>query len=432
MKSHLSIYLTIFITVLFFTVNTPLLAGAAGRPGIEPVRVQPAGGMLFSGGLRFEYNRSLHEDAENDYDNYRVFPLHFSYGLVDNFWNFDRLEAGGYVSYVGNMADNDAPDEDGLEGVVFYTKGRWTNYIATSVGFKLSGDADVVPYGNDGTDFFLNVPFRIPAGPGRVIGELGYTFKEGEIKEREAQNYMNYGIGYEFLVDPGFTLRGELAGHRTTIKDGDKMLGFLMGADYRVSETVQLKPGVEFGLDDGSPDYTFALNYEWEFGGAPAERRPLEEEDEILTVLEPEEEIEEEPEDRPRLILSPEIEDTDIEVEDREKAAEKGEEALRAFQVGDHRRAVRLFEEALQLVPGEVEYISNLASIHFHRGDLQAAERHYQKAIEIDPEDMPSHLGLGVTYFQLDEQERARKQFERVLELDPDNRQAKQYLNQLN
>ncbi len=428
MKSRLNIYLPITIIILFFTVYTPLLAGAAGRPGIESARVQPAGGMLFSGGMRFEYNRTLQEQSDEDYDNYRIFPLHFSYGLVDNFWNFDRLEAGGFVAYTGNMADNDAPDENGLEGVTFFTRARWNDYIATSLGFKLAGDNEVVPYGNDGTDFFMNVPFRVPAGPGRVIGEVGYTFKDGEINELEAENYMNYGIGYEFSVRRGLILRGELAGHRETVKDGEDMLGVLMGVDYRVSETSQLKPGIEFGLDDGSPDYTLALGYEWEFGSEPAAREPLGREDDFLRALETEEELEDEPE--AGIVLVPE--DEYAEEEERKEALAKGEEALAAFRAGDQRRAISLLEEALELAPREVENLSNLATVYLHREDLQQAENYYRQAIEIEPDDMPSHLGLGVTYFRLGDREAAREHFEKVLELDPGNSRAEQYLEEIN
>ncbi|MGM0381238.1 MAG: tetratricopeptide repeat protein [bacterium] len=422
----------VFIFLLLVLISQlPLQAGSAGRPGIESAKVQPSGGMLFRGGLRLESSRRLREQSDEEYDNFRFFPLNFSYGLVEDFWRFNRLEVGGNIAFAENSSEEEVTDDNGLEGVTFYTKGRWNDYIATALGFKLAGEAEVAPYGSDGTDFFVNFPFRAPAGPGRIIGEVGYTLKDGKRGDTELENYFNYGIGYEFLVNPELTLRTELTGHGNTVKEGAEMLGLLMGLDYKVTETSRLKPAVEFGLEDGSPNYTFAVAYQWEFGDRGPARQPLEEAgDELFgSPVNSREEKE-----RPRIVRKEKesAEDTALNTTGKSRAREKSKQALAAFNAGRLEEATKLFEEALEFSPENVEYLSNLATVHFHRENFQQAKDYYQRAIEIAPEDLPANIGLGVVYFQLGKKQQARKQFERVLEIDPGNRQARQYLDNIN
>jgi len=168
---------------------------------IERVDVLSQGQMFMSAGLAYEKNR---EYMGNEYDNVRLAPFGLRYGLGDS------VEAGGFLSYSSNSANDDgAPDKSGLEGVTFFGKLSINNNFAIQVGGTFLGDDSVAPYANDGLDIFVNVPMQLKLGQGMLYGQFGYRVQGGDY---DGTSYFNYGIGYGKPFSKQLALNVELVG----------------------------------------------------------------------------------------------------------------------------------------------------------------------------------------------------------------------------
>jgi len=113
------------------------------------------------------------------------------------------------------------------------------------------------------------------------------------------------------------------------------------------------------------------------------------------------------------------------------QAARLATRAREAFDQGNYTRAIGLYEKAAKLDPNNVEYQSNLGSLHYRQDNYSKARDHYRKALRIDSEDYFSHLYLGATLFRMGNKSKARQHFQRVLEIQPNNQQAQRWLDRL-
>ncbi|MBK5936290.1 hypothetical protein [Halorhodospira halophila] len=188
-------------------------------------------------------------NENGDYDNLRLGPLGFRYGLTDDF------EYGAYFSFVSNSDDDDgAPDDSGLEGITGFAKLQLNRHFALELGARAGGDEDVRPYPNDGLDFYVNLPMQRDLGPGLVYGEFGYTIQDEDV----GGTYASWGIGYAHPLDTGTNLNFELRGDENPEVSGSNHMDLIVGAGLQV-EQVHLRPYVGLGLYDASPDVSFGI-----------------------------------------------------------------------------------------------------------------------------------------------------------------------------
>lgn len=470
---------------------TAVHAQAMTPTKIESTDVQPSGGWLFESGFDWETGRTLISDYSSggmtddlEYDNIRIHPLSLKYGITD--W----IQFGVGTGYSMNSADNDfnAVDEGGFEGLSFNSKFQWNQNIATTFELGFLGSDEAYPYSNDGFNFGLNIPMQMSLGPGTLNGELGYTIQSGDAtitgcvsgvcssSTGDREGYINYGIGYVYEVNRTFGLSGELRGHGETVENGESILDLTLGTPIRMTEASHLKPALTLGLSDGSPSFALGLDYGMKFGNQEryesdqtmgSERRGRQQmgQRQRTTSQRNQQQQEEDP-----LVMPDEQQNqqqgrttNQQQMEQRnqggqgpitpsaspnqqagqqeqqtgptynpERAAELAQRGRRAFEQGNYQQAIDLYSQAAQNDPTNVEYQSNLGSLHYRQGNYEQAREHYQQAVQIDPRDYFSHLYLGATHYQLGNADQAREHFNRVLEIQPDNEQAQQWLDRLN
>jgi hypothetical protein len=209
---------------------------------IERVGVVPEGRFALNTGLSFEMGR---ESEGLEYDNLRLLPNGMRYGLGDS------LEIGGFFAMSMNFDDDrGAPDENGLEGLTLFGKISFNEFIALQAGLTILGDADIMPYSNDGIDLFVNVPLQRRAGPGMIFGEFGYLLQGGDFDDC---SYFNFGVGYGMPLNNHISLNIELKGedaHKYT----NNTLDLLMGVSIVPSKNLRIAPYLSAGLYDDSPD----------------------------------------------------------------------------------------------------------------------------------------------------------------------------------
>lgn len=431
--SRISFPVILFLTFLLISPQA-LFAGAAGSRGIEQVAVQPPGGLQFSVGASYEKERKLTRTL-GKYDNARVHPFELKYGFTKQF------ELGLNFGYSANSSvEGSDLDESGMEGAGLSIKYNPNNSVSITAGAKMGDKDNVYPYGNEDTDYWLNVPFKVPSGPGAVLGEVGYTLRTGEAVTVEHENYFNYGIGYHFVVSPWITLRSEIVGHDETVNTGESSSGLLLGMNWKINRGNIFKPAVSFGVDDGKSSYAFALEYVYKFGDRGPKPIPVgqrfsqaswfksnsEDTTSEETIMIPKER-ESTPETSAE--MSPGIKSTS----DRKskQALQLVEEGLRAYRADDFERAENKMKRALELDPENTEILANLAAIYYYQDKYEQARKTYRRVLDLAPDKVTARIGLGAAHYELGQSEKARAQFERALELAPNNDRAQDWLDRL-
>jgi serine/threonine-protein kinase len=86
----------------------------------------------------------------------------------------------------------------------------------------------------------------------------------------------------------------------------------------------------------------------------------------------------------------------------------------------DYEGAVREFEMALALQPGNSELFANMAYVERRRGDFESARAHLERATELGPRDAVIHWELAVTHSSLRNYAEAERYYDRALTLAPD------------
>ena len=93
--------------------------------------------------------------------------------------------------------------------------------------------------------------------------------------------------------------------------------------------------------------------------------------------------------------------------------------------------AMAIYEGALELVPGNPRFHSNVAVVLAQKGDYEGGLARAQTAMKLDPKFAAASMNAGFILQSLDRHVEAAEMFERTLRLDPDNTQVKEALRLL-
>lgn len=88
--------------------------------------------------------------------------------------------------------------------------------------------------------------------------------------------------------------------------------------------------------------------------------------------------------------------------------------------------AIREFEEAVRLEPGNPTYHCNLAVALDECGRDDEALVGYRKTLELDPNDITALLSLGYMYAENEDPENARNFWNRLIEISPDSAEGQE------
>jgi Flp pilus assembly protein TadD len=89
-------------------------------------------------------------------------------------------------------------------------------------------------------------------------------------------------------------------------------------------------------------------------------------------------------------------------------------------QAGQPEDAIKLFEKAIALKPGDAALVNDVGNVYFLEGDYANACQFYEVAAQFDSEDALILVNLARCYMKLDKQEEARQAFSEAYRLKPD------------
>ncbi len=84
---------------------------------------------------------------------------------------------------------------------------------------------------------------------------------------------------------------------------------------------------------------------------------------------------------------------------------------------GDIEKSKEILEEAVELNPGNIDALRNLAGVLANLGDIDKAEKLFKQILEIEPKNYRTLTGLGMIYFQKEDYDKAENCFYQVMDL---------------
>lgn len=444
-------FIASFVVLSVIALGTFPVQSVNAKPiALQPVDLVPVGESRLSGGLHIENDRSLAETPagnEIEYDNTRFKAFDLRMGILDN------MEINMGVNYSDNSANSTAaPDNGGIEGIRLGTKLKFHPNVSAQLTGKFNGSEDVHPYGSDNPALRANIPIKFRLGDGMFHAEGGLTLQSGDAIDGAGntidwKSYGNYGIGYSYGANHFTDVSMEVIGHTATVEDDNSNLDFndalkfLLGMDIRLARGVHVKPSTGFALMEGSPNFSFGLDYEIAFEGQHFRRTEREETVERYSkrkpvgAKEPRTQKKESAERMPSKDREEETERKKQQATDQATKKEKVnalmERGYQAAENGNLNKALNHYKAAEDLDPNSLLVQSNLGSLHYRMGNYKKARDHYRKAINANPNDTFSLLYLGASHYQLGNTQRAREYFERVQRLEPDNKRVEQWLEKM-
>ena len=94
-------------------------------------------------------------------------------------------------------------------------------------------------------------------------------------------------------------------------------------------------------------------------------------------------------------------------------------------KIEEKEKAREAFLKAVELQPGGILALYNLAGGYQCQGQFDKAVQYYRECVQIDPRKKSAWLGLAQCYAELRDPDAAREAIENTLELDPENEPAK-------
>jgi tetratricopeptide (TPR) repeat protein/S1-C subfamily serine protease len=96
------------------------------------------------------------------------------------------------------------------------------------------------------------------------------------------------------------------------------------------------------------------------------------------------------------------------------------------YEAGELEEAIRSFDQALELDPGDVQAHLHRGIAHLDTGNPEQAQLDFNQVLRLDPDLAEAYVMRGKTYRALDDLERAVVAYERAIELDPNDSRAHQ------
>jgi protein O-GlcNAc transferase len=94
------------------------------------------------------------------------------------------------------------------------------------------------------------------------------------------------------------------------------------------------------------------------------------------------------------------------------------------FRSGDAPNALREYEKALEVRPGDLEIYCNLGTLYLEQGKYENARGYFLKSLDKDPKKETAALGMGLAEIGLGQREAAYDWFLKTLEIQPKNSTA--------
>jgi len=97
------------------------------------------------------------------------------------------------------------------------------------------------------------------------------------------------------------------------------------------------------------------------------------------------------------------------------------QKAQAAEKAGDYEGALKLYQEGLNLLPGDASLYSGIGALHANRGEIDLALENFDKALTLEPRNVQARTQVALLAYHLGDKERASQEFEKILKEDPDN-----------
>ena len=84
---------------------------------------------------------------------------------------------------------------------------------------------------------------------------------------------------------------------------------------------------------------------------------------------------------------------------------------------GKYEKALECFDRAVELNPGEPEYLSNRGNVRLYLGDFEGSVKDFSQVIKADPRTGAAYFNRGIAYTHLGLYTEAAQDFDRACEL---------------
>jgi tetratricopeptide (TPR) repeat protein len=98
--------------------------------------------------------------------------------------------------------------------------------------------------------------------------------------------------------------------------------------------------------------------------------------------------------------------------------------ALTLTKMKRHDEAKEFYLRAIEYDPANSQAYNNLGMWYDRKSDLDEARRYFLKAVELKPSSGQYHNNLGMVYGKMGQDEKAIQEFEEAIRLSPDNARA--------
>ena len=132
--------------------------------------------------------------------------------------------------------------------------------LVGSIKFPTADEDEGLGTGETDFTWMVEIARRLEDKDWIALGEFGYTFV-GEPSGYDADNRWLYSIGLAHELDSQITVSGYIDGRTAIFPGNDDPLSILLIGEYKFTTDLRFDTLLEFGLNDGAPDFgiTFAV-----------------------------------------------------------------------------------------------------------------------------------------------------------------------------
>jgi hypothetical protein len=130
--------------------------------------------------------------------------------------------------------------------------------LVGSIKFPTADEDEGLGTGEADFTWMVEVARRLADKDWIALGEIGYTFV-GEPSGFDADDRWLYSIGLAHELDSQITLSGYIDGRTAIFPGNDDPLSILLIGEYKIRPDLRFDTLLEFGLNDGAPDFGITL-----------------------------------------------------------------------------------------------------------------------------------------------------------------------------